>query len=189
MLVPLEEGELVAVTDKLIVDVIESVPLSEPVSDGNAPLVIDEVGVLEIDLERLCVVDGVENEVEVPDVVALPVGDIETVALALIVDDDVIVGVMVALNDKDGVLLAVPPTDKELVGVELTVLEILTVVDPLSLPLGVCEAVGDAVLVPLPVVELVAVTDSLAVGVVAPVPLSLLVNEGPAPFVTDAVGE
>ncbi len=99
----------VGVTDRLIVDVVESVPLSEPVSDGNAPLVIEEVGVLEVDLERLCVVDGVENEVEVPDVVALPVGDIEAVALALIVDDGDIVGVMVALNDKDGVLLAVPP--------------------------------------------------------------------------------
>ena len=54
-------------------------------------------------------VDGVENEEEVPDVGALPVGDVEAVAFALIVDDDVIVGVMVALNDKDGVLLAVPP--------------------------------------------------------------------------------
>ena len=54
-------------------------------------------------------VDGVDNEVEVPDDVLLPVGDIEAVALKLIVDDDVIVGVMVALNDKDGVLLAVPP--------------------------------------------------------------------------------
>ncbi len=54
-------------------------------------------------------VDGVENEVEVPDVVALPVGDIEPVTLALIVDDGVIVGVMVALNDKDGVPLAEAP--------------------------------------------------------------------------------
>ena len=134
-------------------------------------------------------VDGVENEVEVPDVVALPVGEIEAVALALIVDDGVIVGVMVALNDTDDVPLAVPPTDKELVGVALTVLEILIVVEPLSLPLDVCEAVDDAVLVPLPVVELVAVTDSLAVGVVSPVPLSLLVNDGPAPFVTLAVCE
>ena len=119
----------------------------------------------------------------------LPVGDNEAVALELIVDDDVIVGETVALNDKDGVPLAVPPTDKELVGVELTVLERLTVIDPLSLPLGVCEAVGDAVLVPVPVIELVAVTDSLAVGVVSPVPESLLVNDGPAPFVTLAVGE
>ena len=61
--------------------------------------------------------------------------------------------------------------------------------DPLSLPLGVCEDVGDAVLVLVPVVELVAVTDSLAVGVVSPVPESLLVRDGPAPLVTDAVGE
>ena len=134
-------------------------------------------------------VEGVELEVAVPDDVPLLVGDIEAVALALIVDDEVIVGVMVALNDTDGVLLAVPPTDKELVGVELTVLEKLIVVDPLSLPLGVCEAVCDEVLVPLPVFELVAVTDSLAVEDVESVPLSVPVNDGPAPFVTDAVGE
>ena len=61
-----------------------------------------------------------------------------------------------------------------LLGVADTVLERLTVVDALSLPLGVCDAVGDAVLVPLPVVELVAVTDSLAVGIVESVPESLV---------------
>ena len=110
-------------------------------------------------------------------------------ALLLGVHEIMVVLLMVALNDNDGVLLAVPPTDNELVGVELTVLERLTVVDPLSLLVGVCDAVGDAVLVPLPVEELVAVTDSLAVGVVESVPLSLPVNDGPAPFVTDAVGE
>jgi hypothetical protein len=76
-----------------------------------------------------------------------------------------------------------------LVGDVVIVEDRLTVVEPLLLSLGVCEAVGDTVLVPLPVVELVAVTDSLAVGVVSPVPLSLLVNDGPAPFVTLAVGE
>ena len=54
-------------------------------------------------------VEGVDNEVEVPDDVPLPVGDIEAVALELIVDDDKIVGVMVALNDKDGVPLAEAP--------------------------------------------------------------------------------
>ena len=48
-------------------------------------------------------------EVEVPDDVPLTVGDIEAVALALIVDDDVIVGLLVALSDTEGVLLAVPP--------------------------------------------------------------------------------
>jgi hypothetical protein len=41
--------------------------------------------------------------------VPLPVGDIEAVALALVVDDGDIVGVMVALNDKDGVPLAEAP--------------------------------------------------------------------------------
>ncbi len=177
------------VTDRLIVDVVESVPLSEPVSDGNAPLVIDEVGVLEIDLERLCVVDGVENEVEVPDVVALPVGDIEAVALALIVVDGDIVGVMVALNDKDGVLLALPPTLRVLVAVAEIVEERLIVVDPLSLPVGVCVGVCDDVLVPLHVDELVPLTVALIVDVCESVPESLPVNDGPAPFVTLAVGE
>ncbi len=32
------------VTDKLIVDVEESVPLSVPVIDGNAPIVTEDVG-------------------------------------------------------------------------------------------------------------------------------------------------
>ena len=109
MLVLLQVGELVAVTDVEIVDVIESVLLSEPVSDGDAPLVTDEVGVLEIDLESEVVELGVVLEVEVADDVLLPVGDIEAVALVLIVDDDVIVGVTVALSDKDGVPLAEAP--------------------------------------------------------------------------------
>jgi hypothetical protein len=103
VLVPLPVVELVAVTDELIVDVVESVPLSEPVSDGNAPLVIDEVGVLEVDLESEVVELGVVLEVDVADDVPLPVGESEAVALVLIVVDDVIVGVMVALNDTDGV--------------------------------------------------------------------------------------
>jgi hypothetical protein len=67
--------------------------------------------------------------------------------------------------------------------------ERLIVVDPLSLPLGVCEAVGDDVLVLLPVGELVPLTDELIVDVDESVPLSLPDNDGPAPFVTDAVGE
>ena len=49
------------------------------------------------------------EELEVPDDVTLPVGDIDVVALALIVDDDVIVEVIVPLNDAEGVPLAVPP--------------------------------------------------------------------------------
>ena len=34
----------VGVADKLIVDVDESVPLSVPLNDGNAPIVTEEVG-------------------------------------------------------------------------------------------------------------------------------------------------
>ncbi len=34
----------VGVTDKLIVDVEESVPLSVPLNDGNAPTVTEDVG-------------------------------------------------------------------------------------------------------------------------------------------------
>ena len=109
MLVLLPVDEPVPLTELLIVDVVESDPLLLLLIDGNAPLVIDEVGVLEIDLEKLCVVVGVDEEVEVPDEVPLPVGVTDAVALALIVDDGDIVGVMVALNDKDGVPLAEAP--------------------------------------------------------------------------------
>ena len=152
---PLEVGEVVAVTDKLIDELGESVPLSVPLNDGNAPIVTDEVGELEIDLERLCVVDGVVLEVEVADDVPLPVGVTDAVTLALIVDDGVIVGVIVALNETDGVLLAEPPTDKVFVGVAVNVEERLIVVDPLSLPVAVCVGVELDVLEPVPVDELV----------------------------------
>jgi hypothetical protein len=45
------------------------------------------------------------------------------------------------------------------------------------------------VLVPVPVIELVAVTDSLAVEVVESVPLLLLLIDGNAPIVTEDVGD
>ena len=50
-------------------------------------------------------------------------------------------------------------------------------------------AVGDVVPVPEIVALAVGVTDELIVLVDESVPLSLPVNDGPAPFVTDAVGE
>ena len=73
----------------------------------------------------------------VPDVVPLPVGDNDAVALALIVDDGVIGGAIVALNDTDDVPLAVPPKLRVLVGV--IVIDIFIVVEPLS------QLVGDFV--------------------------------------------
>ena len=69
--------------------------------------------------------------------VALAVGEFDAVTLELIVDDGVIGGVTVALNDIDDVPLADPPKLKVLVGVALKVFETLIVVDPLSLPLDV----------------------------------------------------
>ncbi len=44
MLVLLPVVELVAVTDSLLVDVVESVPLLLLLIDGNAPIVTEEVG-------------------------------------------------------------------------------------------------------------------------------------------------
>ena len=108
-------------------------------------------------------------------------GDIDAVALALIVDDDVIVEVIVPLNDAEGVQLAVSPKLRVLVGDELTVLERLVVADPLSLPEGVCDGVCDDVLVPLPVDEPVPLTDKLIVDVVESVPLLLLLTDDSAP--------
>ena len=55
---------------------------------------------------------------------ALPVGDIDAVALALIVEDDVIDGVTVALSDIDDVPLTDPPKlsdDIEVVAIVLIV--------------------------------------------------------------------
>ena len=52
----------------------------------------------------------------------------------------------------------------------------------------VVEGVCDDVLVPLPVGEPVPLTDALIVEVDESVPLSLPLNDGPAPFVTDAEG-
>ena len=130
---------------------------------------------------------GVGEEVVVPDDVTLPVGDIEAVAIALIVDDDVIVEVTVPLNDIEDVPLADPPTLKVLVGVAVTVLERLILVDPLSLPLCVCDGDVLDVLMLLPVVEPVPLDDALIVDVVESIPLSLDVKDGPAPFVGDVV--
>ena len=129
------------------------------------------------------------EEEEVPDDVTLPVGDIDAVALALIVDDDVIVEVIVPLNDAEGVQLDVSPKLRVLVGDAVIVEERLIVVDSLSLPEGVCDGVCDDVLVPLPVAEPVPLTDELIVGVIESVPLLLLLNDGSAPLVTDDVGD
>ncbi len=61
--------------------------------------------------------------------------------------------------------------------------------DELSEPDGVCDAVTDDVPVQLPVPDAVGVTERLAVDVALSVPLSEPVLDGLAPLVTLAVGE
>ena len=102
-------------------------------------------------------VDGVDDDEEVPDDVGLPVDVTDAVALELIVDDGVYVGDTVALNDKDEVLLAVAPKLREPVCEAVTVEDRLAAIDSLSLlelvPVGVeldvLEPVPDEVLVGL----------------------------------------
>ena len=84
--------------------------------------------------------------------------------------------------------LALPPVLRVVVGVALTVVDRLCVLDELSDPDGVCDGVSDDVPVPLPVLDAVGVTERLAVVVVLPVPVSEPVELGLAPRVTDAVG-
>ena len=107
---------------------------------------------------------GVGEEVVVPDDVALTVGDIDAVALVLIVDVDVIVEVIVPLNDAEGVPLAVPPKLRVLEGDDAIVEERLIVVDPLldTVPLPV------SVELPEPLPDGVTVTVMLDVGVIVP---------------------
>ena len=84
--------------------------------------------------------------------------------------------------------LALPPVLRVVVGVALTVVDRLCVLEELSDPEGVCDGVMDGVPVPLPVVVDVGVTERLSVDVVLLVPLSEPVELGLAPRVTDAVG-
>ena len=120
--VPLPVGDIEAVAvadDGVIVRVGVALKETDGILLALPPILKVLVAVSEIVEVRLIVVDplalpvddcvGVSDKVLVPLQVPLPVGDTEAEALAVIVDDEVIVGVMVALNDKDGVPLAEAP--------------------------------------------------------------------------------
>jgi len=108
-----------------------------PVLDGLAPLVKLAVGVRDCVLDRLCVELAVEEDVGVPEVVSEPVPVCDGVAGG--VDEAVsdVLDVGDADKDGDGVPLAVAPDESVVVGVAETVVEALSVLDPLSLPDGV----------------------------------------------------
>ena len=95
--------------------------MSLPVADALAPLVTDAVGVRETERERLCVLDGVTEDVGVPEDVPVPV----IVPLVETVDDPV------GVTEGVGVTDALAPSDSEGVGVLLRDAE--TVVVPVLL--------------------------------------------------------
>ena len=101
----------------------------------------------------------------VPEIVALAVGVIDGVFKALIVDDGVNGGDTVALNDMEGVPLAVLPKERVLVGVADIVGDKLAAIEPLSLPVLVPDGVTLEVLEPVPDEELVGLLEGEVDGV------------------------
>ena len=96
---------------------------------------------------------------------ALDVGVTDGVFEALIVDDGVIDGDTVALNDIEDVRLAEPPMLSELVGVAVIVDDILAPIETLSLPVLVPVGVELEVLEPVPEEELVGLFEGDVDGV------------------------
>ncbi len=137
--VPVPELVGVPVGDPLLVSLGEKLDVSEilGVELALAPSVTD--GVAEFDNEALSVdeVEGVIDEVPVPEDVPEPelvcegVGGGVVVAVSELEDE----GEGVSVDD--AVRLAEAPADRVVVGVAVTVVERLKVVDPLSLPEGV----------------------------------------------------
>ena len=176
----------------LEVGVEESVPLSEPVTDGLAPIERDAVGVRVDEAERLEVVLGV------PDVVAVPVGDDEAVpeTLPVPVPVGVMVDVGVMLNDSvdEPVPLALPvivdDVDTEVLPVgelvpvgEALVVEVVEAIIDCEIlieldELGLTPNVSDDVGVFVHDAERLAVEDSVRVEVPVPVPVGELDDVG-----------
>ena len=199
-LVGVPDGEFDGVGELEIDDVVvavgenegDGVPLALPpvlsVGEGVAVLVVERL-VVEV-LESLPL--GVCEEVS--EAVPLTVPDLELVGVALAVIDAVglaemlTVDVIEGVTEEVAVLLADPPALNVVVGLELTVDDKLVELDALCVVVGDCDGVDAAVPVPVLVIELVGVWETLAEGVVLAVPESDPVEEGLAPSVIEAVG-
>ena len=143
---------MVAVNELVILSEFE---LLAGVFEGLEPRLIDADDEKEIDEVSVIVEEAVSDGVAVPETVALAVGVTEGVFKALIVDEGVIGGETVALNEMEGVPLAVSPNERVLVGVIDIVVDRLATIDSLPLPELVPVEVCDVVLEPVPVEELV----------------------------------
>ena len=137
--VPVPElvGELVDVPLPVMLAVRLGVSEMLGVSLALAPKVTD--GVAEFDNEALSVdeVEGVIEDVPVLDEVPDPVFVCEGVGGGVVVAVSELEDEGDGVSDDDGVPLAEAPADRVVVGVAVTVVERLNVVDPLSLPEGV----------------------------------------------------
>ena len=102
-----------------------------------APNVTEGVAEFDNDALRVDVDDGVREEVPVPDVVPDPVLVCEGVGGGVAVADSVALEVGDGVKEEVGVPLAEPPAERVVVGDAETVVERLSVDDPLSLPDGV----------------------------------------------------
>jgi hypothetical protein len=119
------EREIVILSEfELLAGVFEGLEPRERVADDEN----------ETDALRVIVDEAVWDEVLVPEIVELDVGVTDGVFNALIVDDGVISGETVALNDMEGVPLAVSPKEREVVGVNVIDEDTLAIIEPLSLP-------------------------------------------------------
>ena len=137
--VPVPElvGELVGVALPVMLAVRLDVSEILGVTLALAPKVTDGVAVFDSEALIVDEVEGVIDEVPVPDDVPEPelvcegVGGGDIVAVSVADDEDD------GVQDDDGVPLADAPADRVVVGVAEIVVERLNVVDPLSLPDGV----------------------------------------------------
>ncbi len=145
-------GVVVAVDELVILSEFE---LLAGVFEGLEPIVSDDDDENEIDALRVTVDDAVSDGVDVPETVALAVGVIDGVFKALIVDEGVIGGETVALNEIEGVPLEDPPILSVLVGDVVIVEDDVATIEPLSVPELVPVGVELEVLDPVPEEELV----------------------------------
>ena len=145
-------GVFVAEADAVILSEFE---LLAGVFEGLDPIERVAEDENEIDALRVMVDEAVCEDVLVPEIVALAVGVTDGVFKALIVDDGVIGGETVALNEIEGVPLAVLPKERVLVGVAVIVVDKLATIEKLSLTVFVPVGVELEVLEPVPEEELV----------------------------------
>ncbi len=166
---PDEEAVGVKVDDGVFVAVLVAVALEESeildVIDADAPFETDPVGLRDIELDKLLLVEAVSDGVTVPETVALAVGVTDGVFKALIVDEGVIGGDTVTLKEMEGVPLAVLPKERVFVGVTVIVEDKLATIDSLSLPVLVPDGVTLEVLEPVPEEELVGLFEGEVDGV------------------------